>query len=164
MKKALTLAFIMAITTSLSACGFALRGTQQDATILNPNHATVAINLPNDQAALALKQTLIKQLQQLGISNQITTNNAITINHLTLRRYELVGTLSEIRLVLMANVSYTIDGDTHTASVQAEQSYQYNEASVSTLDQQGEKTKIWLYDRLAQRIAEQYYAKIKASK
>ncbi|OAV02604.1 LPS-assembly lipoprotein RlpB precursor Rare lipoprotein B [Moraxella catarrhalis] len=42
--------------------------------------------------------------------------------------------------------------------VQAERSYQYNEAGVSTKDQQGEIVKVWLQDSLAHRITEQYYA------
>ena len=40
--------------------------------------------------------------------------------------------------------------------MQVEQSYQYNEASVITLEQQGEESKGWLYDQLGERIAERY--------
>lgn len=160
MKKALTLAFIMATATSLSACGFALRGTAPDAQI-SAAHAHTAIILADDQALLTLKQPLIKHLQALAITHQADSANHIKIEQLNLRRYELVGTLTEVRLVLSANVSYTLGGKTVRSPVQVEQSYQYNEASVSTLDQQGEKTKVWLYDHLAERIAEQYYAKAK---
>ena len=36
--------------------------------------------------------------------------------------------------------------------------YQYNEASVSTDDQQGDQVRDWLYDSLARRITDQYVA------
>lgn len=160
MKQALALALVMATATSLSACGFALRGTQNSVSA-SPMHATTSIKLADNQEALALKQPLTKQLQLLGITSQDTAANSIKVDNLRFRRYELVGTLTEVRLVLMADVSYVIGNQTHKHPIQVEQSYQYNEASVITLDQQGEKTKQWLYEHLAQRIAEQYYAKSK---
>ncbi len=42
--------------------------------------------------------------------------------------------------------------------IQVERSYQYNEASVSTDDQQGNQIRDWLYDSLARRITDQYVA------
>lgn len=158
MKKTLALAFIMATATSLSACGFALRGTQNHA-IVNPLYLSTAIVLEDNQIALALKKPLVQQLQLLGVSYQSNAQNSIKVDNLRFRRYELVGTLTEVRLMLLADVSYTIGGTTHRIPMQVEQSYQYNEASVITLDQQGEKTKAWLYEHLAQRIADQYHAK-----
>ncbi|MFA9485542.1 hypothetical protein LU276_03120 [Moraxella haemolytica] len=160
MKKTLAPVLVMAIATSLSACGFALRGTQNSVSA-SPLYATTSIILADNQEALALKQPLSKQLQLLGITNQADATNTIKVDNLRFRRYELVGTLTEVRLVLMADVSYTINNQTHKHPIQVEQSYQYNEASIITLDQQGEKTKQWLYEHLAQRIAEQYYAKSK---
>ncbi|MFL1732486.1 LPS-assembly lipoprotein LptE [Moraxella oculi] len=161
MKKILMLASIMVMTTGLGACGFALRGSTQP-TQLSPAHANVTIKLPDDRTALGLKQPLIKQLQSLAIIHQADSTNSIRIDRVQLRRYQLVGTLTEVRLVLSATVSYTIGDDISSIPMQVEQSYQYNEASVATVDQQGEKTKTWLYDHLAQRIAEQYYAKAKS--
>lgn len=161
MKKALALAFVVAAATSLSACGFALRGSDRTAAVIAPTNLSTQLILEDNQFALGLKRPLVKRLQLLGVSEQATAANTVKVDNLRLRRYELVGTLTEVRLVMMADVSYTIGGQTHRAPVQVEQSYQYNEASVVTVDQQGEKTKTRLYDHLAQRIAEQYYAKAK---
>ncbi|SPX84960.1 hypothetical protein [Moraxella ovis] len=161
MKKALALAFVVATATSLSACGFALRGSDRTAAVIAPTNLSTQLILEDNQFALGLKRPLVKRLQLLGVSEQATAANIVKVDNLRLRRYELVGTLTEVRLVMMADVSYTISGQTHRAPVQVEQSYQYNEVSVVTIDQQGEKTKTWLYDHLAQRIAEQYYAKAK---
>ena len=78
------------------------------------------------------------------------------MDNLHFRRYELVGTLTEIRLVLSATVKIMVGDKITTTVMQVEQSYQYNEASVITLDQQGEESKGWLYDQLGERIAERY--------
>ena len=87
---------------------------------------------------------------------------AIDISNVRFKRYELVGVLTEIRLVLSADVSYqTIENGkpvTLTNPIQVERSYQYNEASVSTDDQQGDQVRDWLYDSLARRITDQYVA------
>ncbi|MGO1781316.1 MAG: hypothetical protein ACTHZO_03010, partial [Moraxellaceae bacterium] len=72
------------------------------------------------------------------------------------------GVLTEIRLVLSADVSYqTMEDDepvTLSNTIRVERSYQYNEASVSTDDQQGDQTRDWLYNSLARRITDQYVA------
>ncbi|UNU72923.1 hypothetical protein LU293_07480 [Moraxella nasovis] len=160
-KKPLTLALVV-LATSLSACGFTLRGSNHHHVITptNPSTAVVLEDNQNNPLALALNKPLAKHLQLLGIKEHSESNNTIKISNVRLHRYDLVGTLTEVRLVLMADVSYTIDKATYRTPIQVEQSYQYNEASVITLDQQGEKTKTWLYERLAERIAEQYYARI----
>jgi LPS-assembly lipoprotein len=86
----------------------------------------------------------------------------IKVDNLRFRRYELVGVLTEIRLVLSADVTYDTyqNGQpvTLTNPIQVERSYQYNEASVSTDDQQGDQIRDWLYDSLARRITDQYVA------
>ncbi|WP_323841824.1 MULTISPECIES: hypothetical protein [unclassified Moraxella] len=159
MKKALTLAVIMVTMTNLGGCGFTLRNTAT--TQPNPAYTTTTIVLQDHQNYLALKQPLIKHLQSLHITHQANADNSIKIDNLQFRRYKLVGTLTEVRVVLSADVSHTLGRQTFHMPVQVEQSYQYNEASIITLDQQGEKIKTWLYDHLAQRIAEQYHAKAK---
>ena len=63
---------------------------------------------------------------------------------------------------MSADVSYqSIDNGkpvTLSNPIQVERSYQYNEASVSTDDQQGDQIRDWLYDSLARRITDQYVA------
>lgn len=145
---------------TLTACGFTLRGTT--ASTLNKAGIPVKLVVPNDANAVALKHTLAQQLQLMGIEpNETSAQQIITISNLQIRRYELIGTLTEVRLVLMADVSYQLSPQrTQTVSLQVERSYQHNEASVVTLDQQGSKAQMWLYDDLARRIAEQYRALI----
>ena len=86
----------------------------------------------------------------------------IKVDNLRFQSYELVGVLTEIRLVLSADVTYNTyqNGQpvTLTNPIQVERSYQYNEASVSTDDQQGSQIRDWLYDSLARRITDQYVA------
>lgn len=144
----------------VSGCGFALRGTSNSTLQVAPTHANVQLTLDDNATAFALKRPLTEQLSLLGITSQSSASEQIKVANLRFRRYELVGTLTEVRLVLMADVSYTLTKDgkatTKTAPIQVERSYQYNEASVVTQDSQGEQVKLWLYNALAQRIAEQY--------
>lgn len=148
----LILAVLSALT--LSGCGFALRGMSEDLQIA-PAHQTVQLNLDDSQENLHLKQAITKHLKLMHLSTGLSTNQ-IRVDNLHFRRYELVGTLTEIRLVLSATVKIMVGDKTTTTVMQVEQSYQYNEASVITLDQQGEESKGWLYDQLGERIAERY--------
>lgn len=144
-------------TLAMTACGFALRGTHQ--TQIPPQGQQVVLVLQDDAQTFALKRPLQQKLALVGVTDA-NSGNQITVSNVRFRRYELVGTLTEVRLVLMADITYTLqkNGQTkkHNAPLQVERNYQHNEASVATLDQQGEKAKAWLYDNLAERIAEQY--------
>ena len=142
---------------TLTACGFGLRGVGNTGVQLAPHHTQVALITDNDAVAFALKPKLSTQLAQLGITTDDTASQHIKISNLRYREYKLFGVLTEIRLVLTADVSYQLTDQTHTHTVQVERSYQYNQASVATSDQQGEQAKIWLQNSLAHRIAEQYY-------
>lgn len=166
---------IVGATANLSGCGFQLRG--YDAPMLF-DVAKTAVIIEDNRTAFPLKLPLTKQLEALGVDvitkmtlADVASNNqkigtetiaAITVNNLRFKRYELVGVLTEIRLVISADVSYqSMDNGklvTLTNPIQVERSYQYNEASVSTDDQQGEQIREWLYDSLARRITDQYVA------
>ena len=122
---------------------------------IDPAHQMVQLNLDDSQENLYLKQAITKHLKLMHLSTGLSTNQ-IRVDNLHFRRYELVGTLTEIRLVLSATVKIMVGDKTTTTVMQVEQSYQYNEASVITLDQQGEESKGWLYDQLGERIAERY--------
>ena len=166
---------IVGATASLSGCGFQLRG--YDAPMLF-DVAKTAIIIEDNRTSFPLKLPLTKRLQALGVDvidnmtlADVASNNqkvgaetiaAITVNNVRFKRYELVGVLTEIRLVMSADVSYqSVENGkpvTLTNPIQVERSYQYNEASVSTDDQQGEQIRDWLYDSLARRITDQYVA------
>ena len=172
---ALPMFAIVGATASLSGCGFQLRG--YDAPMLF-DVAKTAVIIEDNRTSFPLKLPLTRHLEALGVdvidnmtladvanNNQKTgaeTIAAITVNNLRFKRYELVGVLTEIRLVISADVSYQSmdNGKPVTLSnpIQIERSYQYNEASVSTDDQQGDQIREWLYDSLARRITDQYVA------
>lgn len=138
-----------------SGCGFTLRGTQDLNTPVA--YQTVQLSLDDNQEALHLKQALTKHLSMMGLQHGVSTNQ-IDVQNLKFHRYRLVGTLTEIRLVLSANITIRMGETATSMPMQVEQSYQYNEASVVTLDQQGEESKKWLYDQLGERIVARYRA------
>ncbi|MGE6328589.1 hypothetical protein [Psychrobacter pacificensis] len=172
---ALPMFAILGATAGLSGCGFQLRGYDSPM-LLNANKTAVIIE--DNRTSFPLKLPLTRRLTTLGVDvignmtvdDVIRSNQqagakpiaAIDISNVRFKRYELVGVLTEIRLVLSADVSYqTIENGkpvTLTNSIQVERSYQYNEASVSTDDQQGDQIRDWLYDSLARRITDQYVA------
>ena len=166
---------IVGATASLSGCGFQLRG--YDAPMLF-DVAKTAVIIEDNRTSFPLKRPLTRCLQSLGVEvidnmtlADVASNNqklgaetisTIAVNNIRFKRYELVGVLTEIRLVISADVSYqSVENGkpvTLTNPIQVERSYQYNEASVSTDDQQGDQIRDWLYDSLARRITDQYVA------
>ena len=175
---ALPIVAVLGTTSILTGCGFQLRGYDAP---LHFNVAKTAIIIADDRLSFPLKLPLTRRLEALGVdivnknsANNSTTNSSVTnnsaaeqiatinVNNVRFKRYELVGVLTEIRLVLSADVTYqTIQNGkpvTLTNPIQVERSYQYNEATVSTDDQQGNQIRDWLYDSLARRITDQYVA------
>ena len=172
---ALPMVAVLGAGVSLSGCGFQLRG--YDAPMLF-DVAKTAVIIEDNRTSFPLKLPLVSRLKALGVEvidnmalADVVSNNqkvgaepiaSITVNNVRFKRYELVGVLTEIRLVMSADVSYktTVNGQpvTLTNPIQVERSYQYNEASVSTDDQQGDQIRDWLYDSLARRITDQYVA------
>lgn len=170
---------VLSTTSILTGCGFHLRGYDVP---LSFDSVKTAVIIEDNRTSFPLKLPLTRRLEALGIDvvdsmamieNASNSSNAadntdaeqmanITVNNVRFKRYELVGVLTEIRVVLSAVVTYqTIqDGQpvTLTNPIQVERSYQYNEASVSTDDQQGSQIRDWLYDSLARRITDQYVA------
>ena len=172
---ALPMFAVLGAGISLSGCGFQLRG--YDAPMLFDVNKTAVI-IEDNRTSFPLKLPLVSRLKALGVEvidnmtlADVANNNqkagaepiaAITVNNVRFKRYELVGVLTEIRLVMSADVSYqSVENGkpiTLTNPIQVERSYQYNEASVSTDDQQGDQIRDWLYDSLARRITDQYVA------
>lgn len=174
---ALPLVTTLAIASSLTGCDFHLRGYEAP---LRFDVAKTAVIIEDNRISFPLKLPLTRRLEALGVNvvdgmgiiesaANSTANNTsaeqiatIKVNNLRFKRYELVGVLTEIRLVLTADVTYNTyqNGQpvTLTNPIQVERSYQYNEASVSTDDQQGNQIRDWLYDSLARRITDQYVA------
>lgn len=155
MLKRLAVSTLCVSVLALSGCGFALRGTQQLHTPVA--HQTVQLSLDDNQESLHLKQAMTKHLSMMGLQHGVSTNQ-IDVQNLKFRRYKLIGTLTEVRLVLSANITIRMGETATSMPMQVEQSYQYNEASVVTLDQQGEESKKWLYDQLGERIVARYRA------
>lgn len=148
---------------TLSACGYQLRGTQVHSSKLPVAHTQAQIISEDNPLGHAVRQKLIDRLTLMGVDGDDgNASNKIQIKNLRYRRYELVGVLTEVRLLLMADVHYQIMQNGQMVDivkpVQVEKSYQFNEADVATSDQQGEQNQRWLQDSLTERIAEQYYS------
>lgn len=182
------LALTTLLALGLSGCGFQLRGTDrvightQGNVQPTNNHTLSGLSLPPAQIIIgdsledfAVKKSLTKQLSQLGSgvigstaqldktkSNATSNIPSIQVSNIKLHNYQLRGILTEIRLVLSADVKYHIikngQATDVTNAIQVQRSYQYDQASVSTDNPQAEQIKVWLYDNLAQRIADQYLA------
>lgn len=168
---------VLGSASLLTGCGFHLRGYDSP---LRFEVAKTAIIVEDNRISFPLKLPLTRRLEALGVdvvdgitmiesaANSAAANTdaeqiaSIKIDNLRFKNYELVGVLTEIRLVLSADVTYQTmkNGQpvTLTSPIQVERSYQYNEASVSTDDQQGTQIRGWLYDSLARRITDQYVA------
>lgn len=160
----------------LSSCGFHLRG--YDSPMAYAVQSTALTINDDDPVSFRLKLPLKQRLNAVGVNvvddigRQINSSekqytSSIRVENVQLRRYELVGVLTEVRLVLSADVFYetlnNTEGKTNEPmtvrnKVQVERTYQFDEASVSIEDKQGKQVQDWLYQNLAQRIAAQYVA------
>lgn len=145
---------LVALGASINSCGFHLRSTNTHSTqVRAPINPQIQLNTQNSPPLL---DALQKQFWLHGFvpqdgKNQIHTDNT------QIARYELIGVLTEIRLVLSTDVRYQIGNQTHTHTLTATRSYQYNEAGLSTSDKESTQITRWLYEDLAQQIFEQYY-------
>lgn len=160
------LALIGLFATQLTACGFQLRGYNSTLTQNLPKTQLVFGNSLED---IAVKNALKQQFSQFNINTQDVSpeqksNNlaSIQVSNIKLQTYQLRGILTEIRMVMSADVSYNImqsgSPKTVTNTVQVQRSYQYDQATVATDNPQADQIKVWLYDNLTQRIADQYMA------
>ncbi|WP_296403547.1 hypothetical protein [Psychrobacter sp.] len=173
---ALLTATLVATPLILSGCGFHLRGYDSPMTYAVKSTA-LSIN-ENDPISFRLKLPLQQRLNAVGVNvvddigRQINSSDkqftsSIRVENVQLRRYELVGVLTEVRLVLSADVIYETFNNNKDQpdkpmvvknKVQVERTYQFDEATVSIDDKQGRQVQDWLYQNLAQRIADQYVA------
>ena len=110
---------VVGAAAALSGCGFQLRG-YDSAMLLDVEKTAVIIE--DNRTSFPLKLPLTRRLKTLGVdvignmsSEEVARNNqqagaetiaAIDIRNVRFKRYELVGVLTEIRLVLSADVSY----------------------------------------------------------
>lgn len=167
LKKTIACVLIAGLTaTQLTACGFALRGYHTPISQNIPKTQLIFGNSPED---IAVKNAVKQQFSQFAIQTEDTTADnvsnhvaSIQVSNIKLQTYQLRGILTEIRLVMSADVRYQVlkDGSpkTLTNTIQVQRSYQYDQATVATDNPQAEQIKVWLYDNLAQRIADQYMA------
>lgn len=173
---ALLTAALVGAPLMFSSCGFHLRGYDSPMTYAVQS-TRLSLN-DNDPTSFRLKQPLTQRLNAVGINvvddigRQINSSDkqytsTIRVENIRLKRYELVGVLTEVRLVLSADVFYETLNNTQGQpnepmtvknQVQVERTYQFDEASVSTDDKQGKQIEEWLYRNLAQRITDQYVA------
>ena len=163
--------------TSLSGCGFQLRGyhNTERLKMVRSLPATQLIfgNAPED---VAVKNALKHQFALMTLPTvdgpTLTNNSAVLVDtkgqptiqvrNIQLQTYRLRGLLTEIRMVMSAEVTYQFQQNGAPKivknTIQVQRSYQYDQANVATDNPQAEQIKVWLYDNIAQRVAEQYLA------
>lgn len=163
--------------TSLSGCGFQLRGyhnTERLKMVRSlPATQLVFGNAPED---VAVKNALKHQFALMTlptVDGPTLTNNSsalvdtkgqptIQVRNIQMQTYRLRGLLTEIRMVMSAEVTYQFQQNGAPKivknTIQVQRSYQYDQANVATDNPQAEQIKVWLYDNIAQRVAEQYLA------
>lgn len=167
----LSTVLVVLFTLVLSGCGFALRGYHNQQMQLPATAPTVVVDAVTAEAAV-LKTQLQQQLNQLykkqpepSAITLLAPSNTIELNRVTLNRYELLGIITEVRLVLTAEVTYqfiiqtgtqTGQAKTLTKQLQVQRSYQYSKATVNADNPQEEIVEKWLYEALAAQINEQY--------
>lgn len=143
---------LLVLTGALTGCGYQLRRYPSDALFAHHTHQ-VKLVVTDPQAKKVIQQ-------KLHLMGYVMTDDSpqanIGVQNLNIRQYELIGILTEIRLILTADVSYQIGTKTHRYTLQATRSYQYNKATVSASDTEREAIKDWLYQELAYKIGEQY--------
>lgn len=161
MKKFSYLLVIVLLIGQLSGCGFTLRGYHEPIANINQH---IGLKFGNELTDITLKNILKEKFQQLTILNVSDSyeNANIQVKNIELQKFQLVGILTEIRMVMSADVSFSVlqDGKViqKTQRIQAQRSYQYDQASVNIDNPQAEQIQHWLYDNLAQQIADQYFA------
>ncbi len=150
----------------LTACGFQLRGYNSTLTQNLPKTQLIFGNTFEDIAVKnALKQQFSQfsiQTQDIDIGQKSSSMPSIQVSNIKLQKYQLRGILTEIRMVMSADVTYTLPQSGApkivTTPIQVQRSYQYDQATVATDNPQADQIKVWLYDNLAQRITDQYMA------
>lgn len=161
MKKSIYLLSCILLIGQLSACGFALQGYHEPIVQLKQ---ITTLNFGNELADINLKNSLKEKFNQLSIKtiSEISPTANIQVKNIELQKFQLRGVLTEIRMVMSADVSYYIvkNGQTiqKTNHIHAQRSYQYDQASVNIDNPQADQIQNWLYDNLAQQIADQYIA------
>ncbi len=183
---------VSVLLISVPSCGFQLRGSplamdqNQNRTHSMTTHA-VRLQLKDKYNSAIIRHELSQELKTLGVTVNDASDDALTpsskqpsrqsikkpasknnwidniaIENVTFRKYELVGVLTEVRIVMTADVTYQVWQEgvlkSHHQPLQLERSYQYNQASVSFEDKQSERIKYWLYENLAKRVSAQYVA------
>lgn len=149
------------IAAMMMGCGYKLRGSTNNTNLPSSHYDKIQLSVTDTKADVLIRE----QLQLMGYhvttktGTQADTPNAtpaIDINNLSIQRYELLGILTEIRLILIADVSYQIGLKNHHYTLQATRSYQYNKAGISASDTEYEQIKHWLYQDIARQIGEQH--------
>lgn len=161
--------FILILSLLLASCGFKLRGSEQPV-FVNPN---ITLNVSHSKKNRLLKKKIMQQLTALGasvtdtkqvnhspeqpLSGQVLLDNTqVRVANIKLRKHRLVGKLTEIQLLLTADV--IISSSTKTTrkrQLQTQRSYQYDQATVSTKDAEEARIISLMYEEMAAKISQQ---------
>lgn len=159
----------------LTACGFQLRGSQINS-IQNQQSIQVVLNVTNTNQAHLTKK-IKQQLLVSGTKVTFKTNKAqpnipingqiqLGVNNIYLRKHQLVGKLSEIQLLLTADIQLKktktsqnkpSGWKTRARRIEVQRSYQYNQESVSSNKQQERHIIDIMQQEMAEKITQQVF-------
>lgn len=176
MKNSLVIACIVVLlnTLALTGCGYHLRGYDKpvfqnstiDLKIANANeiHNKTSRNLEKHITTrlLVLGATVNSNYSKRNNLSQLTNTQPndmqtqVTVNNINLRKHRLVGTLTEIQLLMTADVIIsTKNKKPLTRMLQVQRSYQYDQATVNTANQQEGRIIELMNEAMADKVARQ---------
>lgn len=174
MRSILSLIFLITLLTStLTSCGFQLRG--YDTPVFKNQHIRVQVENSeriHNKTSRNLDKHLTTKLLVLGatVSSSYSKRNKLNqvqmpegknttlvkVDDIDIRKHRLVGTLTEVQLHMTANLTLNAAGrQPLTRRLQLQRSYQYNQATVNTANQQEGRIIALMHAAMADRIAQQ---------
>lgn len=168
-KSAICLALLTLLaSTALSGCGFALRGYDKE--VLDNTLAVLEVENGTANREL-IKQTTLKllvlgaqvesdynklnKLSRPNTQSNVNQRVSIKVSQVQRRKIELVGTLSEVQLLLSAHVAIMDSTHELIRDISVQRTYQYDAATVNTENQQQDIIIQRMNEELAARIARQ---------
>lgn len=156
----------------LSSCGYHLRG--YDSPVFQNKYIVLNVDKANqihNKTSRNLEKHITNKLLVLGASvesnyskrNNLysaapknTSTTQVQVNAIDLRKHKLVGTLTEIQLIMTTDIRIS---STHKGSLdrtlQVQRSYQYDQATVNTENQQEDRIIELMNEALADKVVRQ---------
>lgn len=152
--------YILFFSFLITGCGFHLRGSKKP-TFNNPN---ISLSVAQNKKNKRLKEQIVLKLTRLGaVISENTDNHEIMVNktkvnisNIKLTKHKLVGTLTEVRLILTADVNISsYNKAQRNQKIQTQRSYQLNQATVNTNNAEQDNLVSLMYQEMAEKVSHQ---------